>query len=325
MIDKLMAVTNFSPLLLYTKNSKTSKSFFLNSPMTLTVAAFYKFVRLPDFRELKSLLLQFCQEKALKGTIILAPEGINGTIVGTRQGIEAVVDYLRSDARLTDLVLRESQTDNFPFERLKVRLKSEIVTLGMPEVDPSQTVGTYINPSDWNPLISDPDVLLLDTRNAYEVDIGTFQKAINPQTDSFREFPDYVLKNLNPAKHQKIAMFCTGGIRCEKASAYLISQGFEQVYQLKGGILNYLAEIAVDKSLWQGECFVFDERVAIKHGLAAGNHEMCLGCGHPITQEDKLSSEYEKGVSCPYCFAGLTVEKQARQREKQRQSELKRS
>ncbi|GBF82052.1 hypothetical protein AsFPU1_3478 [Aphanothece sacrum FPU1] len=246
-------------------------------------------------------------------------EGINGTIAGTASDIEMVINYLCNDSRFFDLETKQSFSDNLPFARMKVRLKQEIVTLGMPEINPSETVGNYVNSHDWNELISDPEVTVIDTRNTYEVDIGTFQGAINPHTHSFREFPDYVRQNLDPNKNTKIAMFCTGGIRCEKATSFLLKQGFKEVYHLKGGILKYLEEVPQNESLWQGECFVFDERITVKHELEEGSYEMCLGCGHPISQEDKRSSEYEQGVSCPYCFSTLSPEKLARQREKQRQ------
>lgn len=290
--------------------------------MTQIVVTFYKFVKLTDFETLQTPLLLFCQQNAIKGTILLAKEGINATIAGNRPNLEAVIAYLRSDPRLRDLEIKESFSDDPPFKRMKVRLKEEIVTLGIPEVDPSEKVGIYVNHQDWNQLICDPEVLVIDTRNNYEVEIGTFQRAINPKTRSFREFPDYVQQNLNPKQHKKVAMFCTGGIRCEKATSYLLSQGFEDVYHLKGGILKYLEEVNPEDSLWQGECFVFDERVAIQHQLEMGNYEMCLGCGHPISEKDKLSFEYEEGVSCPYCFSSLTPEKLQRQREKQRQLKL---
>jgi UPF0176 protein len=264
--------------------------------MSHIVATFYKFVKLPDFAEKQAPLLAYCQAQGIKGTIMLAPEGINGIIAGSRPKIEAVVAFLRSDSRLADLETRESLTDVAPFKRLRVRLKREIITLGMPEVNPAEQVGVYVSPQEWNQLISNPDVLLIDTRNAYEVAIGTFQGAKNPQTHSFREFPDYVRRHLNPAHTKKVAMFCTGGIRCEKASSFLLSEGFEQVYHLKGGILKYLEVIPPAESLWEGECFVFDERVAVKHGLEAGSYRMCRGCGYPVSDLDLLSPHYQEGI-----------------------------
>ncbi|BAZ42861.1 rhodanese-like protein [Calothrix sp. NIES-4101] len=291
--------------------------------MALVVAAFYKFTQLPDFREIQNPLLLFCLTQEIKGTILLAEEGINGTIAGSRAGIDAVLAYLRSDSRLVDLEHKESSSESAPFERMKVRLKKEIVTLGIPEVSPTQQVGTYVSPQDWNAIASDPDVIIIDTRNDYEVKIGTFKNAVNPATHSFREFPEYVQQNLDPQKHKKIAMFCTGGIRCEKASAYMLSQGFQEVYHLQGGILKYLEEVPKENSIWEGECFVFDERIAVKHGLAAGTYDMCVGCGHPINQEDKLSPHYEEGIYCPYCHETLTADKRIRLEEKKRQCQLK--
>lgn len=290
--------------------------------MNQIIATFYKFVTLADFQEKQEPLLEFCHKKAIKGTILLSQEGINGMIAGSRQGVDAVMVYLRCDPRLTDLETKEAYIDHLPFERMKVRFKKEIVTLGIPGVNPAEKVGTYVDYNDWNRLISDPSVLVIDTRNDYEVEMGTFQGAINPQTQSFREFPNYVRHNLDSSKHKKIAMFCTGGIRCEKATSYLLSQGFEEVYHLKGGILKYLEEVNSEESLWNGECFVFDGRVAVQHNLEPGSYEMCLGCGHPISEKDKLSSDYEEGVSCPYCFPDLTAEKIERQREKQKQLKL---
>ncbi len=287
--------------------------------MTQIVATFYKFVKLPDFTQKRLPLLSYCKEQGVKGTILLAAEGINGTIAtASGDSIDAVMSFLHTDPRLADLEYKQSYADSPPFERMKVRLKREIVTIGLPEVDPNERVGTYVSPKNWNALISDPEVTLIDTRNDYEVSIGTFKGAINPQTDSFREFPDYIRQHLEPTKHKKVAMFCTGGIRCEKASSFMISQGFQEVYHLKGGILKYLEEVPEQESLWQGECFVFDERVAVSQGLSPGTHEMCTSCGHPISESDQASSKYELGISCPHCFDILTWEKRIRQEAKQR-------
>jgi UPF0176 protein len=294
----------------------------MNQENTQIVAALYKFVSLPDFAEKQEPLLSYCLEQNIKGTILLAPEGINCTISGSRQGIDAVLAYLRSDSRLADLEHKESFAQTPPFERMKVRLKPEIVTLGMPEVDPNQQVGIYVTPQEWNALISDPEVTVIDTRNDYEVKIGSFQKAQNPQTQTFREFPEYVQHNLDPNQHKKVALFCTGGIRCEKASSFMLAQGFAEVYHLKGGILKYLAEIPAAESLWEGECFVFDERIAVRQGLEKGTYELCFCCGYPIAEQDKASPKYEEGISCPYCFDSLTDEKRVRQQEKWRQYQM---
>ncbi|MBZ8179595.1 oxygen-dependent tRNA uridine(34) hydroxylase TrhO [Oscillatoria salina] len=292
--------------------------------MSQVVAAFYKFVRLSDFAELKNRLLPLCQEQGIKGTILLAPEGINGAIAGSRQAIDTVLQYLRSDSRFADLEPQESYTDYQPFERLKVRLKKEIITFGLTEVDPCTKTGTHVTPEEWNALLSDPEVTVIDTRNDYEVNIGTFQGAENPETTSFSDFPDYVRQHLAPSRQKKIAMFCTGGIRCEKASSFLLNQGFQEVYQLQGGILNYLAQVPATESLWEGECFVFDDRVAVKHGLETGSYQLCRSCGNPISQADLNSPYYEEGISCPHCFDNLTEEKRARQQAKQQQIELAR-
>lgn len=288
----------------------------------IVVATFYKFVRLPDWADKQAIFLSYCQQQGIKGTILLAAEGINGTIAGTRSAVDAVLAFLRSDPHLTDLEHKESYTEALPFERMKVRLKREIVTLGVPEVDPSDRVGTYVSPSQWNALLDDPEVVVVDTRNEYEVAIGTFKNAQNPHIESFREFPDYARHHLDPSKHKKVAMFCTGGIRCEKATSYLLGQGFEEVYHLKGGILKYLEDVPADESLWEGECFVFDDRVAVKSGLEPGSYELCRSCGHPISTSDKASPQYEEGISCPHCCETLSEEKRSRQQEKQKQLEL---
>ncbi|HHP7232208.1 MAG TPA: rhodanese-related sulfurtransferase [Xenococcaceae cyanobacterium] len=287
--------------------------------MTVVIATFYKFVALPDCAEIKQPLLEYCLAQDIRGTILLAPEGINGTIAGDRAQVESVLAWLRNDSRLADLTNKESHADSFPFGKMKVRLKKEIVTLGMPEVDPSQRVGKYLTPQEWNEVISNPEVVVIDTRNDYEVSIGTFKSAKNPKTDSFRQFPEYVTQNLDPKQHPKVAMFCTGGIRCEKASSYMLAQGFKEVYHLQGGILKYLAEVPADASLWEGECFVFDERVTVKPGLELGSYDLCYACGHPISEADKTSPYYEPIISCPHCYNRLTPDKKVRQQEKQRQ------
>ncbi|MFO5493303.1 MAG: rhodanese-related sulfurtransferase, partial [Cuspidothrix sp.] len=270
----------------------------MNEKNLIVVAALYKFVSLPDYRELQAPLLSFCRLQEIKGTLLLAQEGINGTIAGYRQQIDAVLAFLRADSRFADLEHKESYTETPPFERMKVRLKKEIVTLGLPEINPNEKVGIYVQPEAWNDLISNPEVTVIDTRNDYEVTIGTFKGAENPQTQTFRDFPQYVKQHLDSSKQKKVALFCTGGIRCEKASSYLLSQGFEEVYHLKGGILKYLEAVPPEESLWEGECFVFDERVAVDHGLEIGSHELCFCCGHPISDADKSSPKYKEGISC---------------------------
>jgi UPF0176 protein len=288
----------------------------------VVVAALYKFVSLPDFRQLREPLLDECLAAGTQGTLLLAEEGINGTIAGSRGAIDRVLAWLRRDPRLADLEHKESCDDHLPFYRMKVKLKREIVTMGVPGVNPNVRVGTYVEPEAWNALIEDPDVLLIDTRNHYEVAIGTFRGAVDPQTTSFRDFPEYVRANLDPLKQKKVAMFCTGGIRCEKASAFMLGEGFEEVYHLKGGILKYLEAIQPERSAWQGECFVFDNRVSVDHALHKGHYDQCHGCRRPITEEDKRSPLYLRGVSCPHCHDKLTEEQKARFAERQKQVDL---
>lgn len=266
------------------------------------VAALYRFSILEDYEHIQKTLQAICDKNAVKGTILLAKEGINGTIAGSREGIDAVMSFIRSDSRLSEMEYKESHAEKMPFHRMKVRLKKEIVTLGVPGVDPNKIVGTYLSPQEWNALLEDPEVVVIDTRNDYECDMGTFKGAINPNTKAFREFPEFVENNYDPQKHKKVAMFCTGGIRCEKASSYMLEQGFEEVYHLKGGILKYLEEIPQSESLWEGECFVFDERVGIKHGLEVGGYELCRGCRYPISDQDKESEKFQEGISCPRCY-----------------------
>jgi UPF0176 protein len=272
------------------------------SPDSVVVAALYRFAKLPDFESFREPLQSLMLEEGVKGTLLLASEGINGTIAGFREGIDEVIGWLEKDPRFSGLEVKESYVTGNPFYRTKVKLKKEIVTMGVEGIDPNGIVGTYVEPGDWNALISDPDVLLLDTRNDYEVEIGTFEHAVNPDTETFREFPDYVSKALDPKKQKKVAMFCTGGIRCEKSTAYLKQQGFEEVFHLKGGILNYLEQVPEDDSMWQGECFVFDNRVTVNHQLEKGNYDQCHACRLPITEEDKQHANYQKGVSCHRCY-----------------------
>lgn len=290
--------------------------------MNYIVAALYKFVKLKDFESLKDPLLDFCLENKIKGTLLLAEEGINGTIAGLRENIDNVLAYLKSDVRFADLEHKESVASKMPFLRMKVKLKKEIVTLGVPGVDPTEIVGTYVDAKDWNQLIQDPEVILVDTRNDYEVGVGKFKNAIDPLTKTFREFPHFVQTHLNPKKHKKVAMYCTGGIRCEKSTAYLKQLGFENVYHLKGGILKYLEEVETEESTWEGECFVFDDRVTVQHGLLEGSYDQCHGCRSPITEEEKSSDQYRRGVHCPKCIDLTTEDRKASFAMRQKQIDL---
>ncbi len=290
--------------------------------MSQVVCAMYKFVRLENYQDLRQPLQSVMEENGVKGTLLLAEEGINGTVAGSREGIDAVISWIHQDPRLTDISTKESFDAEMPFYRTKVKLKKEIVTMGVEGIDPREVVGTYVKPKDWNALISDPDVMLVDTRNDYEIKIGTFEGAINPNTETFREFPEYVEKNLDPAKHKKVAMFCTGGIRCEKSTAYLKEQGFEEVYHLEGGILKYLEEVPKEETKWEGECFVFDNRVAVDHDLNKGQYDQCHACRMPITEQEMQSEHYVQGISCPHCIENVTDEQRARFAERQKQVEL---
>lgn len=292
------------------------------SSQPIVVAAMYRFVTLDNYQEIRDPLKAFCDEHEIKGTLLLAQEGINGTVAGTREGIDALLAYLKSDPRLAELEHKESFDEAQPFYRMKVKLKKEIVTMGVDGIDPNEVVGTYVKPKDWNDLISDPDVLLLDTRNDYEVEVGTFEHAVNPDTKIFREFPGYVRENVDKTKHKKVAMFCTGGIRCEKASAFMKKEGFEEVYHLEGGILKYLEEVPAEESMWKGECFVFDNRVTVDHNLDKGKFELCHACRMPVSEEDKASEKFEDGVSCPSCFDTLDETTRERARNRQRQMAL---
>ncbi|MEE2860210.1 MAG: rhodanese-related sulfurtransferase [Pseudomonadota bacterium] len=285
----------------------------------LTVAALYHFARLPDPAARQAPLLALCRQGGLCGTLLLAPEGINGTIAGPRDAVLAVMDHIRAWPGFDSLGWKESAAQTPPFGRMKVRLKAEIVTMGQPDVDPAAAVGRYVAPSDWNALISAPDVAVIDTRNDYEVQIGTFRDAIDPGTKSFREFPAWWADNAHRFEGKRIAMFCTGGIRCEKSTNFLMSQGVDQVYHLQGGILKYLEEVPESDSAWQGECFVFDQRVSLTHGLAQGRHGMCRACRRPLAPEDRDRPEYEEGVCCHRCAGEYTDADRARFRERQRQ------
>ncbi len=287
------------------------------------VAAFYHFGALPDYVSLQAPLTAFCESRGVMGICLLATEGINGTLAGLPQDMQAVLAEIRALTGFAGLEHKLSHAETMPFLRLKVRLKKEIVTLGVPTVDPTALVGTYVEPEDWNALIADPDIVLIDTRNADEVRIGTFEGAIDPQTKSFSQFPDYVKTRLDPQKQPKIAMFCTGGIRCEKASNYMLQQGFAEVYHLKGGILKYLEVIPEDQSKWHGDCFVFDRRVAVGHGLKVASHlHLCAGCRAPLSLEERQSNAYEEGVCCPYCVTVLSPQQKASARERHKQMML---
>lgn len=287
------------------------------------VAALYKFVSLPDFADLQAGLLSCAKDNSIMGTILLAEEGINGTVSGPEAGIRAFLDFIKSDRRLADLEHKESWAEENPFYRMKVRLKKEIVTLGVEGISPTKQVGQYVKPKDWNSLISDPDVLIVDTRNDYEVGIGTFKGAINPETNSFRELPEWLDNQDNALpKNAKVAMFCTGGIRCEKSTALLLDRGYKNVYHLEGGILKYLEEVPEEESLWEGECFVFDQRVSVGHGLKQGPYDLCHACRYPITEADKLDERYMPGVSCPHCHDNMSTQQKQRFTERQKQIEL---
>ncbi len=291
----------------------------------LTVAL-YQFVDLPDFEDLQAPLQDCCDAHSVKGTLLLAREGINGTIAGPEAGIQAVLDFLRADPRLADLPHKASWSPKPPFNRMKVKLKKEIVTLRVPELEPNKTVGQSVKPADWNALLADPNVVVIDTRNDYEVAIGTFQGAVNPNIKNFVLLPAWLEQQdqlkTSTVNKPKVAMFCTGGIRCEKSTALMKMRGFDEVYHLEGGILKYLEEIPPEQSLWEGECFVFDERVSVGHGLGVGTHELCRSCRWPLSEQDKLSPHYVKGVSCDHCHDQRTPEQKVKLAERQRQVEM---
>jgi len=292
------------------------------SNLPFTVAALYRFARLPQYQELRNPLAQLCDTNGIKGTLLLAAEGINGTVAGSAEAIARLVSYLESIPELAGPELKYSYASSMPFHRMKVRLKREIVTMGVDKIDPLQSVGTYVAPKDWNDLISDEETIIVDTRNDYEVAIGTFKGAENPNTKTFREFPQWVEENRGKLEGKKIAMFCTGGIRCEKATAFVKGLGLDDVFHLKGGILKYLEEIPREKSLWEGDCFVFDERVAVGHGLSESDIELCRACRRPILPEDRNSPYYEEGVSCAGCYDERSPEDRARYAERQKQVKL---
>lgn len=288
----------------------------------IVVAALYQFIAVPNYEALRIPLVAFCKKQGVRGTLLLAEEGINGTIAGPREGIDAVVEYLKESGPFHNLEYKESKAQTLPFLRMKVKLKKEIVTLGAPAADPTQMVGTYVNPSDWNALISRSDVVTIDTRNNYEVMIGAFKGDINPQTTTFKDFTTYTEENLMQYKNKPVAMYCTGGIRCERSTAYLKALGFKEVYHLKGGILKYLEEVPEEKSLWEGECFVFDQRVSVKHGLELGDYDQCFGCRMPISDEEKTSEHYLEGIHCHHCYDAHNDEHYQRVRERQKQVQL---
>jgi len=286
------------------------------------VSAMYKFVALENFEQIRQPLLSVMEENEICGTLLIAAEGLNGTVAGSQQAIDNLFAWFNQDERLQNISHKESFTEDKPFKRCKVKLKKEIVTMGVEGIDPRHVVGTYVKPTDWNALIADPEVFVVDTRNDYEIEIGTFENAVDPNTKTFREFPDYVKENMDPAKHKKVAMFCTGGIRCEKSTAYMKEQGFEEVYHLEGGILKYLEEVPEEETMWKGECFVFDDRVTVDHQLNAGQYDQCHACRMPILEEDKAKNEYAKGISCHHCFDKTTPEQRSRYAERERQMEL---
>ncbi len=287
-----------------------------------TVAALYKFTAFDDPAALKGPLLTCCLDEGVRGTLLLAPEGINGTIAGLADGIANVLEAVRALPGCGDIEWKESHTAEMPFNRMKVRLKREIVTMGQPGVDPTAVVGRYVEPSDWNALIAAPDVVVIDTRNDYEVALGTFDGSIDPHTASFGEFPAWWTENRDRFEGKRVAMFCTGGIRCEKSTNYLLAQGVEEVFHLKGGILKYLEEVPEDQSRWTGDCFVFDKRVSVGHGLKEGPHVLCYACRMPLAPDDLLRDDYEAGVSCRHCIGAHSDADRARFRERQRQLQL---
>jgi UPF0176 protein len=288
---------------------------------TIVIAAFYQFAHLPDYKSMQAPILEFCLKENLRGTILLAEEGINSTLAGSREGVDRLLSYLRSYAPLADLEHKESFDAVQPFKRMKVKLKKEIVTLKQPRAIPTERVGTYVDPKDWNALLAKPGVIAIDVRNDYEVAIGTFKGAMNPNTKTFSEFTRFVEEHLKDKKTEIITC-CTGGIRCEKATAYLLDQGYENVYHLRGGILKYLEEIPAHDSLWEGECFVFDQRVSVTHGLELGSYKLCYACQSPLSEEDRRSSLYALGISCPHCHDRLSPEQKKRFANRQHQVEV---
>ena len=286
-----------------------------------TVAALYCFARFPDFEAYQAPLTELCDQNGIKGTLLLAAEGLNGTVAGPKAGIAVLIAFIEAIPALREqnIELKYSTASQMPFNRMKVRLKKEIVTMGVDGIDPLQSVGTYVQPEEWNALIDDENTILIDTRNDYEYAIGTFKGAIDPKTKTFREFPQWVEDHRGDLEGKKIAMFCTGGIRCEKATAFVKGLGFDDVFHLKGGILKYLEDMPAEDTRWEGECFVFDERVSVGHGLVEGDVELCRACRNPVTPEGKLSQFYEEGISCDSCYHERSDADRARYAERQRQ------
>lgn len=294
-----------------------------SSAAPVRVAALYRFTRFADHTALREPLLAVCKANDIRGTLLLASEGINGTIAGSPEGIDAVLAHIRALPDCADVDVKFSAASSMPFHRMKVRLKREIVTMGQPGIDPRHTVGTYVDPAEWNALIADPETIVIDTRNDYEVAVGTFERAIDPKTATFGDFPDWFRAQrdhlLGEGKAPKVAMFCTGGIRCEKSTAFLKQEGIDEVFHLKGGILKYLETVPEEESLWRGECFVFDQRVTVGHGLAEGSYGLCHACRRPVSDTDRASPLFEEGVSCPACHAERTDAQRESYRERQRQ------
>lgn len=286
------------------------------------IANFYLFTKLDDLAFIQKDVQACCEQNDVRGIVLLAPEGINATISGTHPGVMNVLELLKRDPRFSELTWKESTAEEQPFRKIRVRLKKEIITMGVPDIDPTRLAGTYVKPEDWNELINDPNVILIDTRNDYEVEIGSFKNAINPNIQSFGDFPQWLDDNINPSNQPRVAMFCTGGIRCEKSTALLKQAGVREVYHLEGGILKYLEQIPEDQGLWSGQCFVFDQRVSVGHGLEAGQYELCKACRRPISVSDKQSKTYRKGISCPHCHDQTTEEQKDRFAERQKQIEL---
>ncbi|MFC3581688.1 oxygen-dependent tRNA uridine(34) hydroxylase TrhO [Sphingomonas hylomeconis] len=294
----------------------------MTAPSPIRVAALYRFARFPDPAALKAPLLSICTQQGVKGTLLLAREGINGTIAGGAGAIDAVLAHIRTLPGCAELEVKDSSAETPPFHRMKVRLKREIVTMGEPDIDPLGGTGHYVKPADWNALIERPDTVVIDTRNDYEVRVGTFAGAIDPQTHSFSDFPGWFRAHREELAGKTIAMFCTGGIRCEKSTAFLKAEGIEDVHHLEGGILKYLEQVPPEQSRWQGECFVFDQRVAVGHGLAPGTHSLCHACRMPVSPDERLSPLYAEGISCPACHDARDETQRAGYAERHRQVQL---